>query len=244
MSVTLEQRSRGRVPSATTAAASGSSRDPSTWAPNEHINRALVDPVHPLALPAAARVRHRRHLDGGGAGASSCTSSACSRSPAATTATSRTAATGSAASRSSCSRSSARPRRRRARCGGPRTTARTTSTPTPSETSTRRSAASGGATSVGSSATSTTRPTATRSRTSRKYPELVWLDKHDWVAPWSARRRVLPHRRLERAGHRLLRCRRWCCGTRRSCVNSLAHVFGRRVYETDRHEPEHRRSSR
>jgi stearoyl-CoA desaturase (delta-9 desaturase) len=64
-----------------------------------------------------------------------------------------------------------------------------------------------------------------------KYPELVWLDKHDWVAPWTlgvfcflyagwsglligffASTIVLWHATF--------------------CVNSLAHVFGRRVYET------------
>ena len=58
---------------------------------------ALVDPVHPVALPPAAGDLHRRHLAGGVALRDRSTSSACSRSPAATTATSRTAATGSAA---------------------------------------------------------------------------------------------------------------------------------------------------
>ena len=65
-----------------------------------------------------------------------------------------------------------------------------------------------------------------------KYPELVWLDKHDWVGPWSAR-----HRRAtsspDGAG--------WSSASSLStivlwhatfCVNSLAHVFGRRVYDT------------
>jgi stearoyl-CoA desaturase (delta-9 desaturase) len=64
-----------------------------------------------------------------------------------------------------------------------------------------------------------------------RYPELVWLDKHDWVAPWSlgvacylfagwsglvigffASTIVLWHATFT--------------------VNSLAHVFGRRVYDT------------
>ncbi|MGO9875503.1 MAG: acyl-CoA desaturase [Acidimicrobiia bacterium] len=64
-----------------------------------------------------------------------------------------------------------------------------------------------------------------------KYPELVWLDKHDWIGTWSlaiacylyagwsglvigffASTIVLWHATF--------------------CVNSLAHVFGRRVYDT------------
>ena len=37
-----------------------------------------------------------------------------------------------------------------------------------------------------------------------KYPELRFLNKHDWIAPWTARRRVLPDRRVVRAGRRVL----------------------------------------
>ena len=70
-----------------------------------------------------------------------------------------------------------------------------------------------------------------------RYPELVWLDKHDWVAPWTlgvfcylvagwsgliigffASTIVLWHATFT--------------------VNSLAHVFGRRGVRHDRHEPE------
>ena len=38
-----------------------------------------------------------------------------------------------------------------------------------------------------------------------KYPELRFLNKHDWIGPVVARRRVLPDRRMERARRRVLR---------------------------------------
>jgi stearoyl-CoA desaturase (delta-9 desaturase) len=55
MSVTLEQDSRPARPSATLAAAKAAGRDPSTWAPNEHINRRSSIPfilLHFLPLLA------------------------------------------------------------------------------------------------------------------------------------------------------------------------------------------------
>ena len=64
-----------------------------------------------------------------------------------------------------------------------------------------------------------------------RYPELVWLDKHDWVGPWS----------LGIACYLIAGWSGLIIGFFAStivlwhatfCVNSLAHVFGRRVYET------------
>jgi stearoyl-CoA desaturase (delta-9 desaturase) len=64
-----------------------------------------------------------------------------------------------------------------------------------------------------------------------RYPELVWLDKHDWVGPWS----------LAIACYLIAGWSGLIIGFFAStivlwhatfCVNSLAHVFGRRVYET------------
>ena len=40
------------------------------------------------------------------------------------------------------------------------------------------------------------------------YPELRWLNRYDWVAPWVLGRDVLADRRLERPGLRLLRLHR------------------------------------
>jgi stearoyl-CoA desaturase (Delta-9 desaturase) len=64
-----------------------------------------------------------------------------------------------------------------------------------------------------------------------KYPELVWLDEHDWIAPWS----------LGIACYLVAGWSGLVIGFFAStivlwhatfCVNSLAHVLGRRVYET------------
>jgi len=64
-----------------------------------------------------------------------------------------------------------------------------------------------------------------------KYPELVWLDKHDWIGPWT----------LGAACYLYAGWSGLIIGFFAStivlwhatfCVNSLAHVFGRRVYET------------
>jgi stearoyl-CoA desaturase (delta-9 desaturase) len=64
-----------------------------------------------------------------------------------------------------------------------------------------------------------------------KYPELVWLDKHDWVAPWT----------LGFASYFIAGWSGLIIGFFASTVllwhgtfsiNSLAHVWGRRVYET------------
>ncbi len=64
-----------------------------------------------------------------------------------------------------------------------------------------------------------------------KYPELRWLNKHDWVAPWALGIASLPHRRLVGSGRRLplVTVLLWH-GT--FTVNSLAHVMGRRRYAT------------
>ena len=66
-----------------------------------------------------------------------------------------------------------------------------------------------------------------------KYPELRFIDKHDWIGPWTLAVVVLPHRRVERPAHRLLRVDGACSGTSTFTVNSVAHVFGRRAYDTD-----------
>jgi stearoyl-CoA desaturase (delta-9 desaturase) len=64
-----------------------------------------------------------------------------------------------------------------------------------------------------------------------RYPELVWLDKHDWVGPWS----------LGVACYLIAGWSGLIIGFFAStivlwhatfCVNSLAHVLGRRVYDT------------
>jgi hypothetical protein len=67
MSVTLEQDSRPARPSATLAAAKAAGRDPSTWAPNEHINRRSSIPFILLHFRTAAT--------GSGAFRSSCSRS-------------------------------------------------------------------------------------------------------------------------------------------------------------------------
>jgi stearoyl-CoA desaturase (delta-9 desaturase) len=64
-----------------------------------------------------------------------------------------------------------------------------------------------------------------------RYPELVWLDKHDWVGPWS----------LGIASYLIAGWSGLLIGFFAStivlwhatfCVNSVAHVLGRRVYDT------------
>jgi len=64
-----------------------------------------------------------------------------------------------------------------------------------------------------------------------RYPELVWLDKHDWIGPWS----------LGIASYLIAGWSGLIIGFFAStivlwhatfCVNSLAHVLGRRVYDT------------
>jgi stearoyl-CoA desaturase (delta-9 desaturase) len=64
-----------------------------------------------------------------------------------------------------------------------------------------------------------------------KYPELVWLDKHDWVAPWSLGIFCYLYAGWSGLliGFFLSTIVLWHATF---CVNSLAHVFGRRVYET------------
>ena len=64
-----------------------------------------------------------------------------------------------------------------------------------------------------------------------KYPELVWLDKHDWVAPWAlgfACFFIAGWSGLI-IGFFLSTVLLWH-GT--FTINSIAHVWGRRVYET------------
>ncbi len=64
-----------------------------------------------------------------------------------------------------------------------------------------------------------------------KFPELVWLDKHDWVAPWAlgfASYLIAGWSGLV-IGFFLSTVLLWH-GT--FTINSLAHVWGRRVYET------------
>ena len=71
-------------------------------------------------------------------------------------------------------------------------------------TCTRRARASGGATSAGSSPTSTSRRTTTAIKDFAKYPELRFLNKHDWIAPWTFGVARVPHRRLARPRRRVL----------------------------------------
>ena len=98
--------------------------------PDERVNQLTSIPFLLLHLLPAAGHLHRRQRDGRRAVRGRSTSGGCSSSPPATTATSPTAATGSTGSGSSCWPSAAPRRRRRARCGGPPTTATTTATPT------------------------------------------------------------------------------------------------------------------
>ena len=160
--------------------------------------------------------------------------SACSASPAATTATSRTARTRRAARSSSCSRRSATiERRRRARSGGPRTTAPPqVLRPAGGPALARAATASGGRTSAGSSPQARGDRLRRRSATSRKYPELRWLNKYctrpagrrsasasSLVGGWSALV----------WGFFVSTALLWH-GT--FTINSLSHVFGSRRYET------------
>ena len=103
--------------------------------------------------------------------------------------------------------------------------------------STRRCAASGGARSAGSCATSTARPQYDEIKDFAKYPELRFLNKHDWIGPWS----------LGVACYLIGGWSGLVVGFFASTillwhttffVNSLAHVFGRRVVRHDGHEPE------
>ena len=68
-----------------------------------------------------------------------------------------------------------------------------------------RSAASGGATSAGSCATSTARPSIDEIKDFAKYPGAAVPQQARLDRPVVARRRVLPHRRMERPRRRVLR---------------------------------------
>jgi stearoyl-CoA desaturase (Delta-9 desaturase) len=64
-----------------------------------------------------------------------------------------------------------------------------------------------------------------------KYPELVWLDKHDWIGPWALGIACYLFAGWSGLliGFFLSTIVLWHATF---CVNSLAHVFGRRVYDT------------
>ncbi len=64
-----------------------------------------------------------------------------------------------------------------------------------------------------------------------KYPELVFLDKHDWIAPWTLGVACYLYAGWSGLviGFFASTVLLWHATF---CVNSLAHVFGRRVYET------------
>ena len=125
------------------------------------------------------------------------------------------------------------------RCGGPRTTATTTRTPTARDDSHSPSQHGfwwshlrlvPGARELRARAASSVPDLA-------RYPELRWLDRFDAAVPprscsrgrscWLAIRRLA---RAPRVG--LLRLDGRCSGTRPSPINSLAHAFGRRRYAT------------
>ena len=158
--------------------------------------------------------------------------SGCSRSPRASTATSRTRRTASGAFRSSSSPFSARRPRRRASCGGPRTTGTTTSTPTRRRTSTARSrTASGGATSGGSCRAATTGRTSPASRTSRSSPSSAGWTATSTPRRWSTRSLtwlVFGWTGLV-WGYFVATVFLWH-GT--FTINSIMHVFGRQVFPT------------
>ena len=144
-----------------------------------------------------------------------------------------------------CSRCSARPPCSAGRCGGPRTTAITTPTPTGPPMRTRRAnTASSGATWAGSSRAPTSRRSSSSSRTSRAFPS-----SSCWIASTPPYRRSWPRRYTPGA---LLE--RFCAGDSAptACsfslwgfavstvavwhatfaINSLAHTLGRRRYAT------------
>ncbi len=108
---------------------------------------------------------------------------------------------------------------------------RTTSTPTPTATSTRPSAGFWWS-HVGWILCDKYNKTETDAiKDFAKYPELVWLDKHDWVAPWTlgfACYLIAGWSGLI-IGFFLSTVLLWH-GT--FTINSLAHVWGRRVYDT------------
>ena len=65
-----------------------------------------------------------------------------------------------------------------------------------------------------------------------KYPELMWLHRHERWPAYALAVAVLPDRRLERAGRRLLLEHRALVFHGTFCINSLAHVRGRKRYVT------------
>jgi len=64
-----------------------------------------------------------------------------------------------------------------------------------------------------------------------KYPELVWLDKHDWIGPWSVAIACYLYAGWSGLiiGFFTSTIVLWHATF---CVNSVAHVFGRRAYDT------------
>ena len=153
--------------------------------PRRQAQLRLVAPVLRGAPRPVPRDLHRRDAHRADPRVRHVHDRGCSSSPPATTATSRTRATGSTASRSSCSRSAARWRRRRARCGGPRTTATTTASPTPSATCTRPSAGFWWSHVGWILCDKYNEADTSQIRDFAKYPELRFIDKHDWIGPWT-----------------------------------------------------------
>ncbi len=115
--------------------------------------------------------------------------------------------------------------------GGPATTGSTTASATPNATSTPPRRASGGATSGWILCDKYKDTDYDLIKDFSKYPELVWLNKHDWIGPWmlgiaSYLIAGWPGLLIGFFGSTVLL---WH-GT--FTVNSLNHVFGRRRYAT------------
>ena len=75
---------------------------------------------------------------------------------------------------------------------------------------------SGGAMPAGSSRTTRLPPPEGSMKEFEKFPELRFLTRHDWIAPWTLGARLLPDRGPTGPAHRVLPARPCCCGTRRS----------------------------
>ena len=95
------------------------------------------------------------------------------------------------------------------------------------------SAASGGRTSAGSSAAAHARDRLDRIKDFAKYPELRWLDRHDLLVAiaWGFVLYLVGGSTALFWGHFLSLVLAWHVTF---CINSLAHVWGRRRYDDDR----------
>ena len=127
-------------------------------------------------------------------------------------------------------------RRSRARCGGPRITATTTSTPTSPRTSTRRVQRGFWWSHIGWILVARHKATDYDAHQGlRELPRAaVPRPPRSRASPVALGLRPLLHRRLDRRCSGATSCRSCSCWHITFCINSLAHVWGRRRYATTR----------